>query len=33
MVKCLLGLELWLYPVVCEVCGWGRADPCRASAP
>ncbi|MER6096700.1 winged helix-turn-helix domain-containing protein [Streptomyces sp. NPDC001728] len=21
-----MGLERWLYPVVCEICGWGRAD-------
>lgn len=23
----------WLYFVVCEICGWGRADRCGASAP
>ncbi|MFI2722569.1 helix-turn-helix domain-containing protein [Streptomyces collinus] len=26
-------MERWLYPVVCEVCGGGRADCCGASAP
>lgn len=27
-----MGLERWLHPVVCEVCGWGRADRCGTSA-
>ncbi|WP_406205511.1 transposase [Kitasatospora sp. NBC_01560] len=28
-----MGVVRWLYLVVCEICGWGRADRCGTGAP